>query len=43
MPILNQYLLDRIGIAWTLRISALTTALLGVSPFDALCFMDIGK
>jgi hypothetical protein len=31
MPILNQYLLDRVGLAWTLRTSALTTAVLGVS------------
>ncbi|KAG7527466.1 hypothetical protein FFLO_06903 [Filobasidium floriforme] len=37
MPILNQYLLDRIGLAWTLRTSALTTAVLGGT---AICFLN---
>jgi hypothetical protein len=35
MPILFQSLIDRLGYKWTLRISALITAAVAVSPGSA--------
>ena len=33
MPLLHQYLLDKVGYFWTLRILALYIAFAAVSPF----------